>query len=527
MHLTKQQNKINLFLNKISSYLYKYNRLATENLLTIEDFINYKKPLTKLFGDECYTSYYQRLIKPPDAKKTLKELEVDLFHIPLTYGLDWVSMKFLTKLNQFRIDNDITSSNLFEIPSNLFLRFLLTLKHQWDHSYKTEICLYTASNIKKIVWDEEVLIALKENIPWKYLQERQSLKMTLQTIESCKNYICWSEIKSIDFFWDEPAISLFKEFLFYTYEKFNREVKAERLSVITSVAWNVKLIDKYYEYWDWTKLCSNPSIVWDDELIKYYFTAVDFKALSKNRAVKWDASLLQKYSKHVNWNEISARQDLPWSFEFLLENENYWEWAPDNPRYTDYTTISERRTSLSENPSIIWDVSMLRRWQDKVDFFLIARYSKITIEALIEFKQKFFQRELANVECHSWSDFRETADIYKTAWEVMGDNVNITLTSENVRIFNETLIDVRYPEGNLAHDGHWYEKNCTVLEVLREKDIDVSITFDFILEDSVNNNWVTKLLNAEFRNKQLWENVIKPKLDRDCIKAILENLTCV
>ena len=524
MYLSEQHFRTNVFFKQIILHLYKYHRVATENLLSIEDFNNFKISLTKLFGEERYNIYYNQLLKYSNPKSTQNETEVDFFQIPIVHGLDKLSMQFLIEFNKFRIDNKICSSNLFEMPCSLFSNFLMSFRYQF-YKDKSELCLYNASRLKKTVWDEVLLVALKEKIPWEYLQKEKSLKMTLKTLRECKKYICWTELKSIDFFWDEDAISEFREYLFYIYTPYGRRIKAERLSDLTNVSWSVELINEYYDYWDWIKLSSNPSVKWDEELIEYYYKEVDFTALCKNKAIKWDSKLLNKFLNQVNWKEISARQDLQWTFEYLIEFENYLYWSPKYPEYKEYLwPLSVRRLSLSENPSILWNSSMLHRWQDKVDFFLIARYSKMTIEVLIEFKEKFFQREKSNIEFHKWSDMRETADIYQTAWEVMSENKNIKLTSENVGIFNEVFIDVEYTEGNLVNHGSWVNKNCTVLEVLREKEIDDSITFEFIVGDSDNNNWVTKLLNEEFRNRELWERVIKPNLDRDFIKAILENL---
>ena len=162
MYLSEHQKKNNFFLNKLSSFLYNYERLATEKLLTIEDYIHYKKSLIKLFGEKRYNIHYLRLIEDKEANKIKKEPEINTFKIPIKYGIEKVSIRFLTELNKFRINNNLTGSDILQIPCNLFSRFLMDFQHQWYHWYNTEICLYTASSIKNIEWDEEVLITLKE-----------------------------------------------------------------------------------------------------------------------------------------------------------------------------------------------------------------------------------------------------------------------------------------------------------------------------------------------------------------------------
>ena len=151
--------------------------------------------------------------------------------------------------------------------------------------------------------------------PWKEKQLKQYEKL-----------LSWKYIsKNENMVWTEAIISQHSENLDFGYWG---------LSMNKSMFFNEKIIDKYYDKWDWMILTDNPNMPWSISLIEKYkekwaWESYEFAGnigLSSNRNLPWSEKLIDRYKNRWCWEELSSNPSLPWSLEFVRKYEKMWTW---------------------------------------------------------------------------------------------------------------------------------------------------------------------------------------------------------
>ena len=157
--------------------------------------------------------------------------------------------------------------------------------------------------------------------------------------------------KIYPFYFDKNKnVSPKKHELFWTEEMFESFVDDYGAWYLVSMAkrlpWNVKLIEKYKNKWDWTELSKNNSFPWNFELLEKYKDKWDWTELSKNNPLPWNLELLEKFKDKWDWTELSKNNPLPWNLELLEKFKDKWDW-----------------TELSKNNSLPWSENLIDRFE--------------------------------------------------------------------------------------------------------------------------------------------------------------------
>jgi len=122
------------------------------------------------------------------------------------------------------------------------------------------------------------------------------------------------------------------------------------LSTNSILDWNEKLIDKYYDRWDWENgLSKNTSIPFSDSLLQKYSSLWSWIFLSRHEiSLNWTEEIIFKYSDKWEFSSLSEKQNIPWSDHLLHKYKDKWRWY-----------------SLSENENLPWNEELINKYQDK------------------------------------------------------------------------------------------------------------------------------------------------------------------
>ena len=362
----------------------------------------------------------------------------------------------------------------------------------------------------KVNWNFEIIDQNISRVNWSFISSYENLKWTVELLIKYKDYLIFSVDKSHyqkigrNKLGKEYAIisvsdSLQESYNYYSY-------LSGSISLSKTIEWSKEIIDSVKEYWNWSELCGNNSIFWSEEIIAYFKDYIDFKSLSINPNVPWSEKLILKYYDLWNWEELSGNKGLNWSFDFLKKYVNNWSWKPRHNWYINDENVDS--PSISTNEGIQWTLEILNEWNDKIDFWLIARKGKICNDALMHYFEELNRKEKVGWIFHKYSDWRETEDIYRTGWENLALNKNFRISMQNVNFLYEKKISLTYSEGNLAqNDGSYETTEYRILELLKDSVIE-GIAIDDLMANE--NSWSNILINDEFINDSIWLNIIKP-----------------
>lgn len=245
--------------------------------------------------------------------------------------------------------------------------------------------------------------------------------------------------------------------------------------------------------------------------------------------VLWTEVLIEKYFDKWDWEALSGNTGLPWSYKFIEKYSDKWKWKADSDHYTTdiysstsgYHEENEKfsHPSLSTNSSIEWSIKMLKKWKRKIDFWYIAKFGKIDVDTALHFKNELMQRELIGWRFDKYSDWRGTANLYRTGWENLVYNKNFAIDRSHIDSLNQTNITLTYPQGNFADDGDYVTEEFNLLEVLKECEFTGVEILDILTTD----NWVKTLLNQSFINDSIWK-IIQPIFNESFIELYLNSL---
>jgi len=171
----------------------------------------------------------------------------------------------------------------------------------------------------------------QEKLPWK----EQNL------IERWKSKISWNGISFNNVFFENDP-DFFESNL-------NHKLNFSGLSTLRALPWSIKLVKRYEDFWNWDYLFLNPNIPWNEAFINYF-------------------------SHRVTWGKIE------WNKKFVADN------TLDGTLVYDVPLIQ----GLAQNQGIAWNISMLQRFENEIDYDLLLRNPSVW--------KKAFQPEF-NEEC--------------------------------------------------------------------------------------------------------------------------------
>ena len=406
-------------------FLSRYPKPILENLVLkkiiskeeIENFIGLFKHFN-ISIESYYPENYLNEFKNNFFPEGYFQVVISNYPVRNNLFIDEIQKEFKIK----RMNNE----HGIDISLNQFCQFI------YKYNVSKEITWYDVCCHPNIPWTNELIIKYRNVWYWETLHRNSSIIWNFELIEKAVDYLNWAFISSYEYLiWDTLSLTKYKDYIIFSIdpdkkwkrgynkkgkkysiygpgESFNDNIHSNlkgSLSLSESIDWSKEIIDCVLDYWDWEELASNKSIAWDEEMIEYYSKKLDFKSLSSNPSVKWNERLIEKYKSKWDWKNLSGNLSLPWSYEFIERYEKKWQWKLKN-YYNNISDESNFQSSISTNPSIMWNIKMLSKWERRLDFWRIARRGNLQDKALKRFYHKFDRKELVGWTFHKCSDFR-------------------------------------------------------------------------------------------------------------------------
>lgn len=381
-----------------------------------------------------------------------------------------------------------------------------------------------------IEWNNDLITKYNYLWNWDYLHTNPNISWNFDLIRNNLDFVNWSFVSSyLELKWTEELLIEFEDYLVFSIShwgqwginkkgKWNTGIRKAShsgrhyydnlkgsISLSESIEWSKGIIDSVKEYWNWSELSSNKTVPWDDYLIEYYEEKIDFKAISGNINVKWTKILIKKYLDKWDWELLSGNPNLPWDEEFLIEYNSRFLWKPK----VDYFLFRKDKnypSSISTNIGIVWDENLLELFHENINFWDITLVSKITDKAIIKFKDSFESEQMVGTQNHRYSDSRVTEWKSRNGWENLPLNPNFFISKNNIDFYLNNKTTINYVEGNLAEDGDYTNKDVTILEVLKNSNLQDIELIDIIKNET---SWGKFLLNENFANKSICLKIIE------------------
>lgn len=512
---------------EVFNYLVRYpkpilGKLISEKIISDRDFKEYKI-IFDYYGVSLKCEPEEVSIGRYPPPEGFFKVWISSFNFDFAPLVTDIKNKFVTKTSE--------SGNVVFVSSKQVNEFLEKYK-DIEEIHWSFFCQET-----NIPWTNELITRFSDVWDWKRLHRNPSVKWNFELIEANLKYVNWLFISTCPSLkWTKERLIEYKEYLVFHSNKPNKKgdeyslqengfssSKNVSLSSSKTIEWSLEIIDCVRDYWNWDELCSNESIPWDGEIIDYFEEQIHFGSLSSNPSVKWTEELIRKYRFKWDWEGLSGNPNLPWSYGFIKEYEDQWYWKPDFDDYFEneivYPLSLINSPSISSNQAILWDEKMLLEWENRVDFWRIAKAGKIEESAIKKFHTKFYRKEVVNTELYKHSDWYDSADIYRTGWENFSINKNFFMTRKNIDFYYQNSISLTYPVGNLANDGFFETKDYRLLEILKN-----SLVLEISLNELIENEagWSQYLVNDSFINDSIWVSVLKPIFTDELCRSYLE-----
>lgn len=500
----------------------------------------YPRPiLSKLILEEKhFTKYYESYKDVYDFLKIKKEKKYNYDHESIFRKSDAPDKYFKVWISSYqysyeKLINDIKANFEYkESESKNVIYVSVDQIYKFLNKYRdiNEIHWFDVCRETNIPWTDDLISGFNNLWNWKYLHRNPSVNWNFNLIENNKDKVNWSFISSYEFLdWTIEKLVKYKDYLIFSVNKghwiklgtnkkgvsysieedgsskhYYSDLKGS-ISLSENILWTKELIESVKYYWDWEELCSNASIKWKEELIDYFINHINFDSLSSNPSVSWTEKLIEKHEKKINWENISGNPNLPWSYDLIKKYQDKWQWIPKYNWYHDIKT--NNYPSLSTNSGIEWTPELLNEYRDKVDFWRIALKGKLHEESLKKFHEEFNRKELIGWEHYKYSDWRETAEIYRTGWENLSLNPNFQYSTNFIPyLYNET-IKLTFPQGNLAHGGDYVTEEYRLLELFNNTPI-TNLNLDELIDNEL--GWGQILVNENHINDTIWTLLFKP-----------------
>lgn len=418
---------------------------------------------------------------------------------------------------------------------------------------------------EEIKENENKFIIENRILDWKKFNENPFIKIDFNFLEKYASQIDWRFIdKEYDLIWDIENIGKFSKHLIWKTTKENFDTRKDYhigFSSFKNINWSSDLIQKFSSFFDWSELSLNNSVPWNEDWIAYFEKKIDFKGLSLNPSVIWTESLIEKFINNWNWEYLSGNPSLPWSNSFIAKYENRWTWIPkyfdtigwkyddDAYRFIKFFEVSKLNpsfdkyydesfadiSSISTNAGITWNVEDGIRWKEQINFWLIALHGKITFEFVKANYLEFYrERSVKWVREKICSDQFNKFFIYRSGWENLNLNKNFIISKNEISFYWNLSIEVEEIIGENPRERDFVKKIIRVFELLsnckfKGLELDDLIVdyekcyYEFDDEKYFKKEnqytWLKNLINENYINESIWEDVIKPHFTIENLRA--------
>lgn len=216
-----------------------------------------------------------------------------------------------------------------------------------------------SSNIE-VPWDAELLNKLEKKLDWEQIAINQAVPWNEKLIEMFKNHLNEKSINHLykeiilenqctdiqdynDEIEDDPIYELdftTKYQLSIGDKEIISSIDWEKLSDCENFNWTEKIIDYYYDYWDWYNLTFNRALPWSLDFIKKYESKWFWGSAMKdekgdihldgglciNPAISWTFDLIDEYKDKIIWPHFFFNPSIKWNVEFV---ERYFGYLPE------------------------------------------------------------------------------------------------------------------------------------------------------------------------------------------------------
>ena len=365
-------------------------------------------------------------------------------------------------------------------------------------------------------WTPDILEDGKDLWHWETLIANQGIKWNFTLINQYKERLNWAYISSMDLEWNIFEIGRFKDFLVF---------KGEYGSGLQSANGKWHRTDRFADYSRKHNVVGNISanklIDWDVELIQKFKEYWDWELLSKNPSVKWNQSNIKIFDKHIDYISLSKNPNFDWDETFIIKNK-------------DKLCIH----SLVENNSIVWTSNLISNFLNEIDFTQLAKEGNISKEAIIEWGEKWNQKDNQRHYGRRNSDGSYYYYTTHTLWEYLCNNHNIIWTEDILSQFLELIplknlcgkrieVSTQFINANWDYyknemTSYWENYDGDTRETfqdiyLRDKLKDCKIldlTLDKFIENEI--RWWGVFCSDEFLNQTIKDIITAPNSSSRC-----------
>lgn len=243
----------------------------------------------------------------------------------------------------------------FEIFENYFSKSEITNACDWNIE---EVKLGLNYNIwdwkelsksSKIDWNFTFLEEFKEFLDWRFVKANKKLHWVEHNIEYFAPYIF-----SAENFPDNEWISGREVIL----DKWRKDFE------YADIEWNESLIEKYSDKWNWDKISSNQKIFLSEKIIEKFSHKLNFKAISERYVInegyltnaELTPKLLKKFKDSWDFTKLvqSSFLQLDFSVIELLKDKLDWTYLISNDKvfWTEYYIEKYEKYIFSVNENI-------------------------------------------------------------------------------------------------------------------------------------------------------------------------------
>jgi hypothetical protein len=256
----------------------------------------------------------------------------------------------------------------------------------WDQSLFDTIGDYidledlSFSSNRQFTWNYAIIDKYLGDWNWEHLSFNPCLPWSLAFIDRYKDYIDFD-----CFFANNQGVCAHYDIV----NQYEDILNWGTISMSHQLPWlENNLLEKWHSKIDWTYIAANKKLLalpgfFETNISKWLGNKTAFELLSGNEGLPWDISLLEKYEDHWNWYEIADNENIPWSISLI---EKYKIKLVESAEYEDnhvgveksyYRIANNFHFNIHFNAGMPWSIELLETFKNHWRFDLLAHNSHV------------------------------------------------------------------------------------------------------------------------------------------------------